>query len=71
MLKVVIFKKQTKIFYECVNITLLILGMNPVTPMMKTQVTFSLSLYMGETQVWFYIYKNDVEKYLTIKIKVD
>lgn len=38
-------------------------GKEPVTPMMETQVTFSLGLYMGETQVWFYIYESNVEKY--------
>lgn len=35
--------------------------------MMKTRVTFSLGLYMGETEVWFYVYKSNVEKYINRK----
>lgn len=47
--------------------TLRIPGKNPVTPMMKTRVTFSFGLYMGETEVWFYVYKSNVEKYINRK----
>lgn len=37
--------------------------------MMETQVTFSLGLYTGETQVWFSIYESNVEKYFNHKNK--
>lgn len=33
-------------------------------------VTFSLGLYMEETQAWFYVYKSNVKKYFNHKNKV-
>lgn len=35
----------------------------------EDSVTFSLDLYMEETQVWFYVYKGNVEKYFNHKNK--
>jgi hypothetical protein len=39
-------------------------------PSDEDSATFSLGLYMEETQVWLYVYKSNVKSILSIKTRV-